>query len=94
MPVGDGRAEAGQRVRIDLGDRGAEGIGCRPPARAEHDGDVVVVDAGGLGEGSCGLACRGMRIGVEIGHARDASSGPVVGGAMDQAQGWRRTCST
>ena len=51
-----GRAEARQVGGGDLGGRLAEGVDGGQPARAEDQGDVVLGDAGEVGEDVGGLA--------------------------------------
>ena len=62
VPGDGGRDEPGQVGHRHLVGGRAEDVGGRPPARAEHDGDVVRRDAGGLREG--GGRRRGGCVGV------------------------------
>ena len=63
-----GGAEAGQVGRRDLGGRLAERVDRRQPARAEHQGDVVPLDAGQLGEAAaaCSASSYGEGLGVSV----------------------------
>ena len=49
-PATAGGAKPGRSVVLDLGGRLAEGVDGRQPAGAQHQGDVVALDAGQLGE--------------------------------------------
>ena len=49
-PGATGARKPGRSTKRDLGDRLAERVGGTAPARAEHDRDVMPLDAGGRGE--------------------------------------------
>ena len=73
MPGDGGRGEARQVGGGDLGrlapSSGRSASAAGQPARAEHEGDVVALDAGQAGErvgGLLGLLLRGH--GVSLGH--------------------------
>ena len=63
-----GRGEARQVGGVDLGGRLAQRVDRRQPARAEHQGHVVALDAGQLGEPLGGLAGEVVR-GLSCRHA-------------------------
>ena len=66
-----GSAEARQVGGVDLGGRLAEGVDGRQPARAQHEGDVVALDAGQLGEPRGGGSGGVVRVLVAHGpHSR------------------------
>jgi hypothetical protein len=62
VPGHRGSAEPG-RSASGIGVRFTDQLGSLGPARAEHDGDVVAVDACAVGESVCRLPSRGLRSG-------------------------------
>ena len=78
MPGDDGPDEAGQVGHRELVGGRADDVGGRPPARAEHHGDVVRRDAGGLREGG------GRRRGGGLGHARQPKLVLEINAAAEQ----------
>ena len=78
-----GRAEARQVGGGDLGRRLAEGVDGGQPARAEDQGDVVLGDAGEVGEDVGGLA--GALLVVGHGGTLDTVGVPAPSAAARQA---------
>ena len=76
VPGDDGPDEPGEVGHRELVGGRADDVRGRPPARAEHHGDVVRRDAGGLREGGGGLAA-GSIVG------RSVMGKPTAGGPSD-----------
>ena len=67
--AGDGGGvEAGQVGDRQLGRGLAEHLGGRHPAGAQHQGDVVGVDAGALAQRRRGVAGQRVRVGGHVIH--------------------------
>jgi hypothetical protein len=56
-PVPDGarRGEAGEPGKVDLGSRPSERVGGGRPARAENEGDLMLVDSRAPADLGCGV---------------------------------------
>ena len=72
------RGEAGQVGGGDLGDHVAEPVDGGEPPRAEHEGDVVALDAGEIAEDGGSLGGRGGGFGglAHAGHSTAPTAVP------------------